>query len=234
MELTQPLEDDMIRMIDCFMPLIVYVVCTVKHIDEDQPDFDTVKSNIDDLLNQSLGKKDEAGFPDSDYDYARLAVCVWIDEALLNSSWMHKRPWQLELLQLRYYNMTDGGETFFEKLERLGHEDRAVREVAYYCLTLGLSGRYIEKGDDAILDHLKASNLKRLFKGSEEASALENRQLFPEAYHKQTIISARDGGKRTRWALQITVGLLSVGLYAVLMMAYQFLLKLDLEHFVPI
>ena len=221
------------RLIDCFTRLIVYVVCTVKQIPETQPEFETIKTNIDRLLGYSQKIKENTHFSDQDYNYARLSVCVWIDEALLNSAWEHKRLWQRELLQRRYHNITDGGLEFFERLDKIGHEDRDVREVAYYCLTLGLAGRYVEKGDGVVLDHLKASNLKRLYGSSAGEPVLENRQLFPEAYQKQ--ISAPPS-KRNSWSwrtLPLAVGLASVGLFVGLMVVYHYLLKTDLSGFVP-
>jgi type VI secretion system protein ImpK len=221
------------RLIDCFMGLIVYVVCTVKQIRETQPDFHTIKDEIDRLLEETLKIKEKTHFSDQDYNYARLSVCVWIDEAILNSAWEHTRQWQKELLQRRYHNITDGGLEFFERLDQIGHEDRDIREVAYYCLTLGLAGRYIEKGGGVVLDHLKTSNLKRLYGSSAGEPTLENRQLFPEAYQKHAFVPAP--GERTwSWrALSLALGLIPVGLFVGLMIVYQYLLKTDLSKFAP-
>ncbi len=221
------------RLIDCFMALIVYVVQTVSAIRKTQPDFENVKSEIDRLLVQSLTLKEKAHFSDQDYKYARLSVCVWIDEAVLNSAWEHKRLWQKELLQRRYYNITDGGQEFFERLDRIGHEDRDVREVAYYCLILGLAGRYVEKGDGAVLDHLKSSNLKRLYGSSAGEPTLENRQLFPEAYQKKAVATPPEKRFRNWNGLSLMVGLIPIGLFAGLMLAYHLLLKADLAKFAP-
>jgi type IV/VI secretion system ImpK/VasF family protein len=140
--------------------------------------------------------------------------------------------WQRESLQRRYYNMADGGMEFFERLNQIGHEDRDVREVAYYCLTLGLSGRYVEKGDSVVLDHLKASNLKRLFGSSAGEPTLENRRLFPEAYQMQTETASPEKRPIRFRALPLVIGLLSVGLFFGLMGIFYYLLKLDLDKFV--
>jgi type VI secretion system protein ImpK len=221
------------RLIDCFMPLIVYVVQIVKGSRETRPDFETVKSEIDRLLALSLKLKEKTHFSDQDYKYAQLSICVWIDEAILNSDWDQKRLWQKELLQRRYYNITDGGLEFFERLDCIGHEDRDVREVAYYCLVLGLAGRYVEKGDKVVLDHLKTTNLKRLYGSSAGEPTLENRQLFPEAYQKQAF---EPPPKARAWswnALPLVMGLLPIGLFIGLMIAYHFLLKADLSKFSP-
>jgi type VI secretion system protein ImpK len=221
------------RLIDCFMPLIVYVIHTVRHIRELQPNFENVKGNIDQFLQQTLKTKEKAQLPDQEYNFAHLSICIWIDEALLNSTWEHKRQWQKELLQRRCHNITDGGREFFQQLDKIGHEDRDMREVAYYCLTLGLAGRYVEKGDMAILDHLKTSNLKRLYGSSAGEPTLENRQLFPEAYQKQAFAPPPKKRSLSWRMVPMVVGLLPIGLFVGLMIIYQYLLKVDLSAFTP-
>lgn len=216
------------RLIDCFMDLIVHVVMAVRWAHETPLDFYTFKADVDRLLKKSLSLKEKGDFSDQDYNYARLSVCVWVDEAILNSAWEHKRQWQKESLQRRYYNMADGGMAFFERLDKIGHEDRDVREVAYYCLILGLAGRYVEKGDNLVLDHLKATNLKRLFGSSAGEPTLENRRLFPEAYQKQTAPpKPRKRSFRMR-TLPLVIGIAAIGLFFGLLAIYYFLLEMDL------
>ena len=219
------------RLIDCFIELIVFVVHSIKQADSGATEFEAFKDHVDRLLKKSLRLKDEGGFSDKDYTYARMSVCVWIDEAVLNSAWEHKRLWQKESLQRRYFNMADGGMEFFDRLDKIGHEDRDVREVAYYCLTLGLAGRYIGKGDKAVLDHLKVSNLKRLFGSSAGEPTLDNRQLFPEAYQKQTDSPSPEKRSFNLRALPLAIGLAAVGLFFSMMAIYYYLLQLDINHF---
>ncbi len=220
------------RLIDCFMELIVYVVLAVKKAAEASLSFETLKGDIDRLLEKSLQLKEKGNFSDQDYNYARMSVCVWIDEAILNSAWEHKRQWQRESLQRRYYNMADGGMEFFDRLESIGHEDRDVREVAYYCLTLGLAGRFVEKGDNVVLDHLKASNLKRLFGSSAGEPTLESRRLFPEAYQKQTGEPKVEKRSFSLRALPLAIAVSCIGLFFGLMAVYYYLLRMDLDKFV--
>lgn len=219
------------RLIDCFIELIVFVVHSIKHPDGGTTEYGAFKDRVDRLLKQSLSLKEKGGFSDKDYTYARMSVCVWIDEAVLNSAWEHKRLWQKESLQRRYYNMADGGMEFFDRLDKIGHEDRDVREVAYYCLTLGLAGRYVGKGDKAVLDHLKVSNLKRLFGSSAGEPTLENRRLFPEAYQKQSDSPQPQKRSFSLKALPLAIGLAAVGLFFSMMVIYYYLLQLDLNHF---
>ncbi|MBT8342843.1 MAG: DotU family type IV/VI secretion system protein [Desulfatitalea sp.] len=221
----------MTRLIDCFMELIVYVVHTVRHIQANQPDLDAVKSDIDLLLEKSDKCRLAAHISEEDYDYARLSICVWIDEAIMNSEWVHTIEWRTQKLQRRYYNITDGGQEFFDRLDKLGHEDRDVREVAYFCLTLGLAGRFVEKGDGVILDHLKATNLKRLFGSSAGEPTLENRQLFPEAYQRQGATPPVREKTVVFRLIPVVLGLIPVGLFFVLLVVYHYLLETDLKTF---
>jgi type VI secretion system protein ImpK len=147
---------------------------------------------------------------------------------------VHILEWQKKKLQRRYYNITDGGVAFFERLDKLGHEDRDLREVAYYCLVLGLSGRYVENGDGAVLDHLRASNLKRLFGSSAGEPTLDNRQLFPEAYQRQAIVKNKEKATSLTRAFPLLIGLIPVGLFFALLLIYQYLLKMDLKKFIEV
>jgi len=103
--------------------------------------------------------------------------------------------------------------------------------VAYYCLTLGLAGRYVEKGDGAVLDHLKATNLKRLFGSSAGEPTLENRKLFPEAYQRQAQISARKERNRSFRGLPYFISLIPIGVFFGLLALFKYLLELDLAKF---
>ncbi len=219
------------RLVDCFMDLIVYVSRTVRHIDQNQPTVETVKADIDRFIESSRKCMQEARFSDEDYHYACLSICVWIDEALMNASWEHKWEWYKHLLQRRYYNITDGGQEFFDRLDRLGHEDRDLREVAYYCLTLGLAGRYVQKGDGVVLDHLKSKNLKRLFGSSAGEPALDGRQLFPEAYQRQNSEPAGTNKKFSFPGLALVIGVIPIGVYVLMFVVYRYLLSLDTGRF---
>ena len=137
---------------DCFMDLVAYVTYFLKTATAKQPPFDQVRADVNRLLNQSESSLKQGLFSQEDYDRARFAICAWVDEALLSSSWNFKGQWQREQLQRLYYQTTEAGEEFFEKLNGLGLHQRDVREVYYLCLALGFMGRYCHKGDEVFLD----------------------------------------------------------------------------------
>jgi len=167
---------------DCFMDLVAYVTYFLKTAAAKQPPFDQVRADVNRLLNQSESSLKQGLFSQEDYDRTRFAICAWVDEALLSSSWNFKGQWQREQLQRLYYQTTEAGEEFFEKLNGLGLHQRDVREVYYLCLALGFMGRYCHKGDEVLLDQLKTSNLKLLVGSSVGLPSLERTELFPEAH----------------------------------------------------
>jgi len=182
---------------DCFMETIAYVTFFLQPATSRQPPFDHVKTNILRLLSKSEELVKEGLFSQEDYDAGRFAVCAWIDEAILNSSWNQRQQWQREQLQRFFYGTTEAGEEFFERLNNLGPHQREVREIYYLCLILGFSGRYCHPGDEPLLDHLKVSNLKLLLGSSVGLPSLERRDLFPEAYPTERLPAGKYPSRRS-------------------------------------
>jgi type VI secretion system protein ImpK len=169
------------RIIDGFMPLIGYVLYFRNSTGQVQPGFQQVKADVQRLLSQSENSSRSSGCSTEDYDLARFIVCAWVDEMILGSDWSEKGQWQREQLQRIYYNTTDAGVEVYDKLNQLGFHQRDVREVYYYCLSLGFRGRFINHGDEFLLDQLKSSNLKILTGSAVGVPPLDQGELFPEA-----------------------------------------------------
>jgi type VI secretion system protein ImpK len=164
------------------MELVAYVSYFLKTASARQPAYSQVKADILRLLGQSEECVKKGLFPREEYDQARFAICAWVDEAILSSGWKEKAQWQREQLQRLYYQTTEAGEEFFERLNAVGFQQRAVREVYYLCLALGFMGRHCNPGDEFLLGQLKTSNLKLLLGTSVGIPSLEREQLFPDAY----------------------------------------------------
>lgn len=164
------------------MEVVAYVTYFLKSVETKQPSYDEVKSDIRRLVAKSEGCVSRGLAPREDFDQARFAVCAWVDEAILGSSWQQKSLWLKDELQRFYYNTTDAGEEFFERLNALGLHQREVREVYYLCLAIGFTGRYCHPGDEYQLEQIKTSNLKLLLGSSVGLPSLERSDLFPEAY----------------------------------------------------
>jgi type VI secretion system protein ImpK len=213
------------RLTDCFSELVAYVTYFLRTADRKQPPFDQVKADIHRLLTESdKGIKGEV-FSQEAYDQARFAICSWVDEGILSSSWEGKCLWQKEPLQRLYYNTTDAGEEFYERLNTLGPHQRDVREAYYLCLAMGFTGRYCQEGDEYLLGQLKSSNLKLLTGSSVGIPSLERTELFPEAYPPE---SENSGFPEQRFQLSPSTLIFLAGpvaLFGVLSWLYRFILS---------
>ena len=212
------------RLIDSFMPLIAYVVMFQKTVATQQPGYDQVKADIQRLLSLSEHEMKGGAVSPDDYDQARFVVCAWVDETLLGSMWNQKSLWQREQLQRLYYNTTDAGVEVFDRLNNLGFHQKDVRELYYFCLALGFKGRFIQAGDDFLLEQLKLSNLK-ILTGSHGTPSLETMELFPEAFPLTVPEIARH---RTGLRFSLVTILALVGpvvLFGILYIVYRFTLS---------
>lgn len=178
------------RIIDCFIELVAYVLPFQQKAPGGQPEFEQVRGEIRHLLSQSEKLRHEGQLAAEEYDQARFAVFAWIDETLLNSGWKDRHLWQREQLQRLYYNTTEAGVEVFERLNNLGFHDDGVREVYYLCLALGFKGRYIHQGDEFLLEQLRNSNLKILAGTPAGVPALDRMELFNEACPAQAAEAA--------------------------------------------
>ncbi|RJP47751.1 MAG: DotU family type IV/VI secretion system protein [Desulfobacteraceae bacterium] len=218
------------RLIDCFVDIIVYVSCLVKSGPEapgagHAPAYEKARVDITRLIKESERFVDDNSVSRTDYDLARFGVFAWVDEAVLSSAWEGKSQWQRNLLQRQFYSTVDGGELFFERLNSVGLHQRDVREVYYMCLAMGFTGQFCNPGDEILLEGLKNENLKILSGSSVGVPSVDNRELFPEAYPKES-----DGvmqPKKTKRFSFFTGFCLAapVVLYAGLFLIYRFVLS---------
>jgi type VI secretion system protein ImpK len=95
---------------------------------------------------------------------ARYCICTAIDETAAQTPWGGSGVWPRHSLLVALHNETWGGEKFFQLLAKLvqtPHQHIDLIELMYYCLMLGLEGRYrvIENGRSQ-LETLKARLLQ--------------------------------------------------------------------------
>jgi type VI secretion system protein ImpK len=208
---------------DYFIELIAYVNFFLRSEESRKLSGDQLKTNVQKLLSKSEDGLRKGEISPDDYDQARFAVCAWIDEALLNSDWPHKDIWVRQQLQRIYYNTTDAGEIFFDRLSGLGPHQLEVREVYYLCLALGFSGRYFN--DEYTLEQIKTVNLKLLMGSSLGLPSLERVDLFPEAYPVGDMnIGLSDGKRRSKWFIAVCAAV-PLTLLITLFVTYFFILK---------
>jgi type VI secretion system protein ImpK len=214
------------------METMAYVTYLLKSVEAKQPAYEEVKSNIRRLLSESEAFVVRGLFAKDDYDQARFAICAWVDEAILSSTWNQKSFWLKDQLQRLYYNTTDAGEEFFDHLSAIGLHQREVREVYYLCLALGFTGRYCHQNDEYQLEQIKTSNLKLLLGSSVGLPSLERADLFPEAYPSGTTEMGKQ--KKIRVGSRLVTAICLAGpvlLFCILYIIYRFTLNGISENF---
>lgn len=212
------------RLSDCFTELLAYTTLVIQPTGGAQADFNQVDANIRRLITESEVLSKKGGFAPTDYDLARFAVFAWIDEAILGSSWNGKNRWLGEQLQRRYYQTSDAGKLFFERLNTIGPHQIDVREVYYLCLSMGFAGQYCNKGDDFLLEQLRISNLKLLSGSSMGVPDIQKQTLFPGGYQPEGGENLALPKMRRFNMFTILCLTVPVGLYAALFLVYRFIL----------
>jgi type VI secretion system protein ImpK len=213
------------RLSDCFIELISYVLYFRKTVDKRQPSYDQVRMDIDRLLGLTRDGMSFGEISLEDYDAARFAVCAWIDEVIMNSPWTNRQQWQMELLQRVHFQTTNAGELFYERLNALGLHQKDAREVYYLCLAMGFTGRYINEGDRFLIDQLKTSNLKVLTGSSLGIPSLEKGELFPEGYPAEAGPVGKVTPARGFSLFNIIAAGAPVALFGVMFLIYYFILS---------
>lgn len=213
------------RLIDCFMPLIAYVVEFRNALPRCEADYPQVKGEIRRLLAQSEAMSQGAWCNRDEFDRSRFIVCAWVDETLLASQWPDRQLWQHEQLQRLYYQTTDAGVEAFERLDALGQQQQ-VREVYCLCLALGFRGRYIGEQGEFLLEQLRTANLKLLWEAPEAVPALNGLTLFPASLADQPATAVRvkePSFLPTPWAAALVAA--PVVLFAVMYLVYRYVLN---------
>lgn len=211
------------RLVDKFSRLITYVLFLTNSLDQgEQPDFQKVYNEIMQLIDEM---EKGAGSNSDDYINARFAVFAWIDEMVMNSNWQAKNDWLKETLQRRYYQTSDAGELFFDRLNQTGIHQNQVREVYLVCLALGFEGRYCSPDDKYLLDQLKVSNLRVLTGSSLGVPTMDQAGLFPEAKHANVDENMLMEDSRRFSFSTISIAVLPVLLLVTFFIVYSFILE---------
>jgi len=196
------------RLSDYFINLVAYVAYFIKHLDNQQPSFEQIKSDIQQHIAEIEKCAEQESSSREDFDLARFAIFAWVDETIMNSTWQERNRWQGELLQRVYFQTTAAGELFFDRLNNIGLHQRDVREVYYLCLAMGFTGRFCNTGDEYLLEQLMTSNLKILTGSSVGIPSLTQSELFPEAYPTDSA-DPRDPEQKTVFPFSQWVALVS-------------------------
>ena len=107
---------------------------------------------------------EKSGFDESIVKAGLFPVAAFIDELILVSSWPNKKQWKNESLQRHYFDTTNAGQEFYDRLNLLNRQgdDRSIREIYLLCLGLGFKGRYFLPDDRPNISESRLFNLKLL------------------------------------------------------------------------
>ena len=207
------------RLADCFIDVLAY---TKLFLRKPVHGYDEFRERVERLLGGSRSAAERSGFSTDDHRNALVPVVAYIDEAVMTSDWPEAENWKKSLLQKTHFGTTKAGVEFFERLDRLSAQNKAIREVYYFCLMLGFKGQFVYQHDPGGLQKLKQQTLELLVEGSETAGLEPCTVLFPSAYPSDTSQLKRSRPPISK-AMLLAI-LAPPALVAVLYLIYQFLL----------
>jgi type VI secretion system protein ImpK len=183
------------RLVDFYIDVLLTTRQLVPMLTTDsEQDVAEVKHSLTQLLDQSRENIVAKGLSENQALSALFPIVSYIDEMILTSNWCNKAKWQQTSLQRHYFDTTNAGREFFERLNKLNRQgdDRSIREVFLLCLGLGYKGQYFMPDDRPKLEEIRVFNLDLLL--PEDANkTLEKTQLFDQAYQA----SIREGRQAT-------------------------------------
>jgi type VI secretion system protein ImpK len=120
------------------------------------------------------------------YREAQYVMVALADEIFLHMEWEGQRAWVSNLLESKIFHTHAAGELFFEKMDRLLHEQNPVNRdlaaVYLMALSLGFRGKYYDRNDHGEIARYR-HNLFSFICRREPDLDDEKRYVFPEAYY---------------------------------------------------
>lgn len=117
-----------------------------------------VQRLYDDICNQIrtiLEEIRQLDYDDASFKAYSYCLCLFMDETVMRRPWGVDSVWSEHPLLSEFHQETWGGEKFFTLLERMSMDAakyQDVLEFMYFCLCLGLKGKYAvqDKGDEDV------------------------------------------------------------------------------------
>lgn len=179
------------RLVDFFIDPILSINKIKSDIDYLENHWEVFKQDItNDLLNSQVNAV-KAGFSEKSCSDALFPIVSFIDETILTSKWKARSIWQKNSLQRHFFNTTNSGFEFYERLNLLNRQgdDRSVREVYLLCLSLGYKGRYYSPSDKPKIEEIRVFNLSLLLP-NDANKVFEKSTLFSDAYQERDQVNA--------------------------------------------
>lgn len=216
------------HIVDCFTDVILYAR-KLSRGDIHVKSADEARVNLKTLFDKAKELSSENDFSEIMYADATFPVVAFVDELFLCSGWEFKHDWGLEPLQRFYFNTTNAGAEFYDRLSVLNKfgPDRDVREVYALCMGLGFLGKYFRGEDRQRYEEIKVFNLSLLLP-DEAQQNIDSATLFPFAYrgHRN---DANAGFTPRLNIYPILIGV-PLGVIAVLSLYFHFDIAATLNH----
>ncbi|WP_396586396.1 DotU family type IV/VI secretion system protein [Bermanella sp. R86510] len=179
------------RLIDFYIDPILEIQSLKHNTEQLEENWEAIKEHLSNLLLNCQTNAIKAGYSEKSSKDALFPVVAFLDEAILTSEWSGKSQWQTQSLQRDFFNTTNSGYEFYERLHQLNRQgdDRAVREVYLLCLSLGYKGRYYLPQDRPKIEEIRVFNLDLLLP-NDANKVFEKSTLFSDGYHERDQIKA--------------------------------------------
>lgn len=108
-------------------------------------DVDGLRQRLVQSFNQLRNDLLQSGYMQDTVADSSYALCTLIDEAVLNTPWGGHSAWGTQTLLSQFHGEAWGGENFFNKLDQFKTQpgiNLEILELYYFCLSLGLQGRF--------------------------------------------------------------------------------------------
>ncbi len=182
---------------DRFLPALAFATLLARDPQMQDVPFAVARKDMDYLLDQAVAQLHTS--PPEVVHETLFAVCAFVDEMILTSSWPGRAEWFRRPLQRERFHTVNAGEEFYTRLNALCRQEaapptafaeepweemtsslcpRELLEVYATCLALGFRGRYYTPEGQKDLDSIIETHFHPLLA---QSPALEKR-LFPEVY----------------------------------------------------
>lgn len=131
----------MMHLVKCYLP-VVRLVSRFSEPEMSLLDDEAFRQLVLPLFEQAMNDSRAAGVSQEEVDDARFAMAVWFDEMVLRSALPVRQQWRNSMLQTQWYNTVIGGEIFFERMDSVPDDQKALRMVFLNCLLMGFHGKY--------------------------------------------------------------------------------------------
>lgn len=216
------------RIVDCFTDVILYARKLVRG-EIDVASADEARAELQKRFAEAEALARDNGMDVAMIEAGKFPVVAFIDELFLCSSLPLKAEWKKAPLQRQYFQTTNAGAEFYDRLSALNKfgPDRDIREVYALCMGLGFRGKYFRGEDRQKYEEIKAFNLSLLLPDEAQRN-IDSATLFPFAYRDH----GEEGGHGFKPRMNIYPVIIGVPLAILLILGlvYQFNIGATLDQ----